>query len=193
MSCFCLFSNGNVDKVSTAEAIDLINVRMRNLSVKISSVEHKMRSCRLQARKHVENEDTERARMCLSQIAILKKKRTRYLGVNQKLWQMSETLNEQDTYVCISETFKTGVNTMESLLETVSIGDIEDMMDKFEEQKDDTSEVGHALRMDYTQVDDDEIEQEIEALMVGVIDDMPSVPKQEQIQKEPTHQKRILA
>ena len=176
MSCFCLISSS--DKVSTAEAIDLINSRMRNLSVKIGSIEHKMRVQRIQATKHVSEHDVEKARLCLSQIALLREKRTRYLGVNHKLWQMSETLNEQDTYISISETFKTGVDTMESLLETVSISDIENMMDQFEEHKHDTSEVGHALRMDYANVDESDIEEELDGLMLGV-EDMPSVPLEE--------------
>lgn len=163
-------------KVSTIEAIDLIHTRMRTVSVKISSIEHKMREQRKEAKTHVQKNDCERARMCLSQIAFLKNKRSRYLGVNQKLWQMCETLNEQETYISISETFKTGVNTMESLLETVSIAQIENMMDDFEEHQHDTSEIGYALTSTHQTGDD--IENEIELLMSGVdlVDTMPSVP-----------------
>ena len=174
-SCLCFIGASTSDQVSTAEAIDLINARIRNITVKISSIEHKMRTLDRKAKEHVNDQDLEKAKLVLSQIAFLRKKRTRYLGCNQKLWQMCETLNEQDTYVCISETFKTGVNTMESLLQQITLEDIENMMDTVDEQKEDASEIGYALTS--TNNDDVDVEDELEELMDGIELGLPDAPK----------------
>ena len=174
-SCSCFVGSTETDKVSTAEAIDLINSRIRNITVKIASIEHKMRTLDRKAKEHVSEHDLEKAKLVLSQIGFLRKKRTRYLGCNQKLWQMCETLNEQDTYVCISETFKTGVNTMESLLQQVILDDVENMMDTMEEHTFEVNEIGFALNGTQKEEEPD-IEDELEELMDGIELVLPDAP-----------------
>lgn len=182
--------------VSASEAIEMIHERSRHITTQIASIDHKMRTNATQVRKYMKINDKEQARLFMRRIRLLKEKRTRYFGVQEKLWAMKETLEEQSMYTSVQETFQSGVSTMDNLLKKVDITKIEDMMDTFQEQADDTREIGHSLSIP-TNLDIDvenDIEAELNALMGQIPEvELPSVPSNLKVPKKEQHNKLAKA
>lgn len=180
------------NSISASEAIELIEERSRHVATQVAYLDHQMRKNAAEVRTHVKAHDMEQARVHMRRIRMLKDKRTRYLGVKEKLWAMKHTLEEQSMYTTLHDTFQSGAEVMDSLLKRVNVERIEELMDRFQEQADETMEVGNALaEPTHVSIGDGDveasIEQELRALMGGV-EEQPveptSVKKEEEGKEE---------
>lgn len=195
MRCLCF--NKEKDSISAAEAIELINERTRHIATQISYLEHQMRNNAKDVRRFMEMhfKDIEQARIFMKRIRMLKEKRTRYLQVREKLWAMAQTLEEQSMYNTVQETFQSGVEVMDTLLKKVNVEKIEEMMDRFEEQADETRQVSEALSTDvYLDGDEeDNIERELQMLMKNVEEKEEELPTIDSSLKEKTEKEKHVS
>lgn len=185
--CGVCSSKETANVMSASEAIELIEERSRHIQTQVAYQEHQMSTEAKHVRRYAHAKDMEQARVHMRRIRFLKDKRTRYLGVKEKLWAMKHTLDEQSVYNTLHETFQSGVEVMDSLLKKVDMDKIEDMMDRFQEQADNTHDISQALSTEIDVLESDDIEQGIERelqLLLAGVEDQPILPT-----KEKTHQK----
>jgi len=179
--------------ISASEAIELIEERSRHVATQISYLDHQMRKNAADVRTHVKAHDMEQARVHMRRIRMLKDKRTRYLGVKEKLWAMKHTLEEQSMYTALHDTFQSGAEVMDSLLQKVNVERIEELMDRFQEQADETMDVGNALaEPTHVSIGDGDVEESIEQelrLLMGGVEEQPVEPTKEVIVKEEEEEK----
>ena len=196
MLCFCSpAAEGEEPILSAVEAIELVHMRMRDVSGEVSRTESQMVMESTLVRRAAQQQDMEKARLHMRRIRALRERRTRYLGCRERLWAMKETLMEQSHHASVQRTFAEGLQVAESLLQKVDLSKVEDAMDRLEDVMADTRDIGAELGREHTFVsendDDDDayaVEQELRLLMNGVQkDDEEAEQKELVLPTTPTH------
>lgn len=179
----CRGTENEKNEITVVEAIELVHERMRDVGVQVAQAENRMMEESVLVRRAVQKKDMDDARLHMKRIRSIRERRLRHMQCREKLWLMKETLEEQASYALVQESFSEGLRVTDELLKKVDLGQVEDMMERFEESVIQTREIGEELGRD-THLDgadaDREIERELAVIMGGLEKEveLPTIPDQ---------------